>query len=111
MRDAGIVDENRHGAEGFLRGIKGARHRRAVGDIGLDSDRFAALAFDLVFERLEAVGPPRHQRDGGAVVGQRFGELRAEPAGRAGHQRHAAFQAEHIRGLHAVTLYTCAATT
>ena len=59
------------------------------------------VAFDFVLERLEPVGPPRHQRDRGAVIGQRPGELHAEPAGRAGHQRHAAFQAEHLGGFHA----------
>ena len=111
MRNAGIVDEDRHGAESFLRGIEGARHGRAVGDVGLDRDRLPALSFDLVFQRFEAVCPPRYQRNSRAVVGKRLGKLRAEAARSAGHQRHAAFQAEHLGGLHAVTLYTCEPTT
>ena len=67
--------------------------------------RLAAFAFDLGLQRLQAVGPPRHQRDGGAVVGERLGELDAEAAGGAGHQRHAPLQIEHLGGFHA-SLYT-----
>ena len=106
MRNSGIVDKDRDGAESFLCGVKGVCHGRAVGDVGLDRDRLAALAFNLVFQRLEPVRPPRYQRDRGAIVGQRPGKLHAEPARCAGHQRHAAFQAEHIGGFHAGALYT-----
>ena len=101
LRDAGIVDQDGDGAEGLLGGVEGARHGGAVGDVGLDGDGLAAFAFDLVLERLEPVGAPRHQRDRGAVVGERLGELHAQPAGRAGHQRHAALQVEHLGGFHA----------
>ena len=104
LRDAGIVDQNGDGAEGLLGGVEGARHGGAVGDVGFDGDGLAAFAFDLGFERRKPVGPPRHQRDRCAVIGQRLGELDAEPAGGAGYQRHAAFQAEHLGGFHAETL-------
>ena len=101
MRDAGIVDEDRDGAKGLLRRIEGARHGGAVGNVGFDRDRLPALLFDLVLEGLEPVRPPRHERERGAILRQRPGELHAETAGRAGHQRHAAFQAEHLGGFHA----------
>ena len=106
MRDAGIVDEDRHRAEGLLRGVEGACHGRAVSDVGFDRNRLAALSFDLVLERLEPVRPPRHQRNRRAIIGKRLRELHAEAARRAGHQRHAAFQAEHLGGFHAVSRYT-----
>ena len=106
LRDAGIVDEDGDSAEGLLGGVEGAAHRGAVGDVGLDRHRLAAFAFDLVLERFEPVGAARHQRDGGAVVGERAGKLHAEPAGRAGDQRDAAFEVEQVPGFHDVTLYT-----
>ena len=100
VRDAGIVDQDGDGAESLFGGVEGARHGGAVGDVGFDRDGLAACCLDLFFERLQPVGAPRHQRDRGAIVGQRLGELRAEPARGAGHQRHAAFQVEHVGGFH-----------
>jgi hypothetical protein len=76
-----------------------------------DGNCFAAFAFDLGLECLEALSPPRYQRNYRAIVRQCFGELSAKAAGRAGHQRNPAFEAEHFGGLHAVTLYTCEAST
>ena len=111
MRYAGIVDEDRHGAERLFRGIESARHRRLVRDVRLDGERFPALSFDLVFQRLEAVRPPRHQHNNCAVIGKRLRKLHAKAARRAGHQRHAALQAEYLGGLHSVTLYTCEPST
>ena len=43
MRDAGIVDQDGDGAEGFFGGIVCARHGGAVGDVGLDGDGLAAM--------------------------------------------------------------------
>ena len=104
LRDAGIVDQDGDGAEGFFGGVEGARHGGTVGDVGFDRDGFAAFAFDLVFQRFESIRPPRHQRHRSAVVGQRMSELRAEPAGGAGHQRHAAGEIEHRGGFHVAPL-------
>ncbi len=110
MRDAGIVDQDGDGAEGFLGGIVCARHGGAVGDVGLDGDGLAALVLDFIFQRFKPLDPPRHQRDRGAVVRQRAGELHAQPAGGAGDQRNAALQVEHVGGFHGSTLIHTRAT-
>ena len=80
MRHAGIVDEDRHRAEALLRHIESCRHRRAIADVGLGRDRFAAGFLDPGFQRREAIGPPRHQHDRSAVFGQHFGETDAKAA-------------------------------
>ncbi len=94
----------------FSAASKARAHCGAVGDVGFDGNRLAAFGLDVFFERLQAIRPARHQRDRGAVIGQRLGELRAQAAGGAGHQRHAAFQIEHIGGFHSQALYTPRAT-
>src|SRR5262249_51237872 len=85
MGDAGIVDEDRHSAEGFLGGIEGACHCRAVGNVRLDSKSAASLIFDLAFQRFEPLGPPCHQYNSGAIVRECSSELRAQPTRSAGH--------------------------
>ena len=73
---------------------KARSHRGAVGHVGFDRHGTAAARFDLVAQGGEPVGAARDQRDGRAVVGERAGELHAQPAGRAGDQRHAAREIE-----------------
>ena len=80
MRNAGIVDEDRDGAEGLLRGVERTRHGDVVGHIRFDGKCLAALSFDVVFERLKPIGPPRHQRDSSAIVCQCLGKLGAKAA-------------------------------
>ncbi len=104
MGDAGIVDQDGDGAEGFFGGIEGARHGGAVGDVGCDGNGLAAVLFDFIFQRLKPLDAARHQRDGGAVVGQRARKLHAKAAGGAGDQRDAALQIEHGGGLHGSNL-------
>ena len=45
-----------------------------------------------------------HQRTGGSIIRKRAGELHAQPARSAGYQRHAALEAEHVRGFHATAV-------
>ena len=80
MRDAGIVDEDRHHAEGFFGGVEGGRHRFAVEHIGLDGDRLAARRLDLFLERLDPFRAARDQRHFRAIRRQHFGEAQAKPA-------------------------------
>ena len=94
LRDAGIVDQQGDGAEGLFGLVEGAHHGGAVGDVGFDGDRAAALPFDRGFQVLQPLDPPRHQRHRRAIVGERPRELSAEPAGRAGDQRDAAGEVE-----------------
>ncbi len=103
--DAGVVDQDGDGAEGLFGLVEGARHGGAVGDVGLDGQSFAALGFDVFFERGKALGAAGDQRDGGAVVGERKRELHAQAAGGAGHQRDAALEIEHVCCFHG-PLYT-----
>ena len=59
--------------------IEGARHGRAVGDVGLDGDGVAAFRLDLGLQRIEPFRAPRHQRDRRAIVGERTGECAPRP--------------------------------
>ena len=106
LRDTGIVDQDGDGAERLFGGIEGSDHGGAVGNVGFDGNGAAAGGLDRLLQVEQPVGPPRHQGDGGAVIGQRLGELRAQAAGGAGHQRHAAIEIKEVGGFHAAPLYT-----
>src|SRR6516162_6296966 len=100
VRDAGIVDEDRHRAEGLLGGVEGAGRGMPVAYIGGYGDCLSTGFGDLRLQRGEPLGAPRHQHDRRAVVRQHLGEVRAKPAGRAGHQRDLAVKIEKLCGGH-----------
>jgi hypothetical protein len=97
---AGIVDQHGDGSERLLGRIEGAGHGAAVGDIGGNCDGAAAGGLDLALHRGQPIGPARHQRHGGTRFRQYLREPHAEPARRAGHQRHLPRQIEQSCRAH-----------
>jgi hypothetical protein len=88
--DARVVDQDVDGAHLGL----GMRHRGGdavgVGDVERHHMGVAALGLDLGAQRLQPLHAARGQHHAGAGLGQRARELRAQAAGGAGDQRHAA---------------------
>ena len=101
MRDARIVDQDGHGAEGGFRGLECPDHRRAVEHVGLDRDGASAVLLDPRLDGGEPVCTARHQSDRSAVCRQHVRKPQAEPARRAGNERDPAGQVEQFGGFHA----------
>ena len=100
MGDAGIVDEDRDGAERRLDRVKRADHGGVIEHVCRDGDRAAARRLDAGLDRGDAIRASRHETDRRAVCGKHLGEAHAEPAGRAGHQRDTPGKVEYLRGFH-----------
>ena len=98
--DAGVVDEDVDHAHLGLGVGDGGLDAVGVGDVELDDVRVAAGRLDLGAQRLQALDAARGQHDARAGVGQRACELRAQPAGGAGDEGHAAGQVDlHAHGF------------
>ncbi len=72
---AGVVDERVDPPEPVLRGLDEPARLLLGRDVDGDRGGRAALSLDLLGERVDAIGAPRAERDGGAG-------LRAEQRGR-----------------------------
>jgi hypothetical protein len=94
MGDAGIVDENRDGAEGAFHRIIGAVDRGPVENVGRDRNGAATGRLDPRLHVGKPLLAPRDEPDGGAVCSQHFGKAHAEAARCAGHERHPAAKVE-----------------
>ena len=93
--DAGIVDQEIDGAEAGLGGVEGRGNGVGIGHVEGDGGGARAEACGL---RREALPAPGGQHDPGAGGVQDAGEVQAEAAGGAGHQRGAAGEIEGVRG-------------
>ena len=94
---AGIVDDQRDGAEGRFGGIEGRGNARPIGDVELDAVAAAAGGSDLAAERFQAVAPAGGHHDGRAMGGKNLGKAPPEARGGTGDQRHFAGQVEQLR--------------
>ena len=98
----GVVDERVETAQ-FGHGLLNRRGRLLlVGDVGLQHQRGAALLADARGQRFQPVLPPRGQRHGRALGGQRGRRRRADPARRPGHQGDGVIQ--YGLGVHPASL-------
>ena len=102
LRHAGIVDEDSDGAEGLLRLVEGA-------DIVFAIKTSASMRDDLGGLIPVRPWPSRSARRATSATAAPLsastsGELLAEPARRAGHQRDAAGQVEHLGGFSSASL-------
>ena len=100
--DAGIVDEQRDGAEDLLGGVEGGGDARGVRDVERDGVGLAALSSDLGDQGVEAVRRRAASTTRRAMRGEDLGEAPAESRRGAGDQRHLAGQVEQL--LAGVTL-------
>ena len=95
---AGVVDQPVEAAELLVRLLDEGVRLGLVADVGLDRDRLAAGAVDLLGQRVDAVRAAGGQADGGALghAGQR--RRLADPRRGAGDRDHFAFESSSHGG-------------
>src|SRR6185436_20789969 len=93
---AGVVDEDVDLAEPGQRVLSDANDLARLAQVGGDPDRLDVLRLPVRRRFLQITGLARGQQDARAGLAERLGDLQAEPARSAGHERGLARKIEQL---------------